>query len=145
LQALPRWPARGPMLRATAALQRLRSGTGPASAAGVPEATVRDISERSRSCEYAICLVAVRVLATRLQSEQPRFRSLPQRSQAALLRDTEEVKRITGAADRVRGQLTEMITTSPVRSGLLSLRDVGDGLAALSLAASRITLEGEWQ
>jgi hypothetical protein len=145
LRALPRWPPRDTLLAAIDALHKLRSGTVHASAAGVPDLTVRDIKERSADCEHALCLVAVRMLATRLQSEQTRFKALPDRSRAALLRDADEMGRITAAARSVQVHLTDLITSNPTRNGSWSLSAVGGSLAALEAAAARIVSEEDWQ
>src|SRR6478609_5859805 len=87
LRQLPKWPPRDSLLAATASLMELRGGTAPAEAVDVSPHFLEKVNLRAAACEHAVCLVAVRMLAARLHSGQTRFRSLSDRSRAALLDD----------------------------------------------------------
>ena len=143
LMALPRWPPRESLLSATTSLMELRKGTAHATAAGVSQHFLRDVDVRASACEHALRLVAVRMLAARLHSGQSRFRSLPDRSRAALLDDATEMDQIRSSARAVHVSLTEMITEGPGRSGGWALTLVGRDLEALAIASANIVAKGE--
>jgi hypothetical protein len=83
------------------------------------------------------------MLAARLHSGQSRFRSLPDRSRAALLDDATEMDQIRSSARAVHVSLTEMITEGPGRSGGWALTLVGRDLEALAIASANIVAKGE--
>jgi hypothetical protein len=143
LRALPKWPPRDSLLAATNSLMELREGTAHAKAVAVSPHFLENVHARASACEHAVCLVAVRMLAARLHSGQARFRSLSDRSRAALLDDAQEMDQITSSARAVHGSLTDMITDGPGRNGGWALGLVGRDLEALAIASANIVAKGE--
>jgi hypothetical protein len=143
LRELPKWPPRYSLLNATTSLMELRDGTAPAEAVDVSPHFLEKVHARAAACEHAVCLVAVRMLATRLHSGETRFRSLSDRSRAALLDDAAEMDKIISSARAVHRSLTDMITDGPGRSGGWALGLVGRDLEALATASANIVAKGE--